>query len=120
MEPIDLQDDDHRHVKAEEEEVICVKIKEEEISTDVSSDTENNTIFRNLEDEGKDASFNTWEEKMSINTGNFWKTNRDRQGGGPGHPNLLEGQSHLTVDQSPWNHLLRRQRCPWLVFPSTL
>ncbi|KAM4033512.1 uncharacterized protein ACNLHF_020419 isoform 1-T1 [Anomaloglossus baeobatrachus] len=68
MEPIDLQDDDHRHVKAEEEEVICVKIKEEEISTDVSSDTENNTIFRNLEDEGKDASFNTWEEKMSINT----------------------------------------------------
>lgn len=60
----DLQVVVPRKVKVEEEEVICVRIKEEEISADISPDPGDSImIYRDLDD----ASMKTWEEEVPIN-----------------------------------------------------
>lgn len=60
----DLQVPVPRNVKVEEEEVICVRIKEEEIATDISPDPGDSImIYRDLDD----ASMKTWTEDVSIN-----------------------------------------------------
>ncbi|XP_075144289.1 uncharacterized protein LOC142219242 [Leptodactylus fuscus] len=57
-----------RKVKVEEEEeVICVKIKEEEVGADISPDLADTIlIYRDLDDEGADTSMNMWEEEVSV------------------------------------------------------
>ncbi|XP_066443224.1 uncharacterized protein [Eleutherodactylus coqui] len=63
------QGDVPKNVEVEEEEVICVKIKEEEIPIDISPDPGDNIIiYRDLDIEGGNTSLNTWEKERSINT----------------------------------------------------